>query len=119
MGCRIAIDDFGNGYSSLDYLRRFPVDRIKIPQNFTAELCTQPNDALIVRSSLDLAHHLGIEVMMEGVETAEQLETLKSWGCRFVQGFYYSKPLSPEDATALLRIGHLAPNAATPLALAP
>jgi EAL domain-containing protein (putative c-di-GMP-specific phosphodiesterase class I) len=107
MGCRIAIDDFGNGYSSLDYLRRFSVDRIKIPQNFTSELCTQQNDALIVRSSLDLAHNLGIDVIVEGVETAEQRAYLTSWGCRYAQGFYYSKPVSAEDATALVRVGHI------------
>jgi diguanylate cyclase (GGDEF)-like protein/PAS domain S-box-containing protein len=119
MGCRIAIDDFGNGYSSLDYLRRFHVDRIKIPQNFTTELCTQPNDAMIVLSSLRLAHQLGMDVIIEGVETAEQVAYLRSAGCRFVQGFYYSKPLAPDEATALLRIGHVIPKSLIPLALAP
>jgi diguanylate cyclase (GGDEF)-like protein len=119
LGCRIAIDDFGNGYSSLDYLRRFHVNRIKIPQNFTADICTQPSDGKIVRSSIDLAHQLGIDVVVEGVETEEQAAFLRSAGCRFAQGFYYSKPLSAADATALLRIRYVVPKSLVPLALAP
>jgi diguanylate cyclase (GGDEF)-like protein/PAS domain S-box-containing protein len=116
-GLRIAIDDFGTGYSSLDYLRRFHVDRIKIPQNFIFDLCNDPGVGAIVRATLGLARELAIDVVVEGVETAEQLALLRAWGCRCVQGFYFSRPLGVDDATALLRIGRVDP--ARPLALAP
>jgi diguanylate cyclase (GGDEF)-like protein/PAS domain S-box-containing protein len=116
-GLRIAIDDFGTGYSSLDDLRRFHVDRIKIPQNFIADLCTDPGVGAIVRATLGLARELAIDVVVEGVETAEQLALLRAWGCRCVQGFYFSRPLGVDDATALLRAGRVEP--ARPIALAP
>ncbi|MDO9319686.1 MAG: EAL domain-containing protein [Gammaproteobacteria bacterium] len=108
-GLRLAIDDFGTGYSSLDYLRRFPVDRIKIAQNFIAELTSSSGDAAIVKAALSLARELGIPVIVEGVETAAQLNLLKMWGCREVQGFYYSKPLLAADIAPLLRAGVIAP----------
>ena len=107
-GFRLAIDDFGNGFSSLDYLRRFPVDRIKIAQNFISELSSVSGNAAIVRAALGLARELAIEVVVEGVETSEQLELLKSWGAHTVQGFYYSKPLLEKEATALLKKGRIA-----------
>ena len=109
MGLRIAIDDFGNGYSSLDYLRRFSVDRIKIAQNFIVDLPTSPGNRAIVRAAIGLARELGIQVVVEGVETAAQLELLKSWGCQNVQGYYFAKPLLATDVTALLRRGKIAP----------
>ena len=118
MGVRVAIDDFGTGYSSLDYLRRFRVDRIKIPGTFVANICTDDNSASIVRATLFLARELDIEVVAEGVETVEQLLLLRSWGCRIVQGYYYSKPLTAHDATALLRIGRVDPDHPGALALA-
>jgi diguanylate cyclase (GGDEF)-like protein/PAS domain S-box-containing protein len=106
-GLRIAIDDFGTGYSSLLYLRRFPVDRIKIAQEFIAEIGIGPNDTAIARAAIGLARDLGIEVIAEGVETAKQLRLLQEWGCRLVQGFYFAKPLSVEDVTPLLRKGNI------------
>jgi len=109
LGLRLAIDDFGTGYSSLDYLRRFPVDRIKIAQNFIAELLIVPGDAAIVKATIGLARELGINIIAEGVETEEQLNLLRSWGCREVQGYYFSKPLLPSDATAVLRRGRICP----------
>ncbi|MDO8270701.1 MAG: EAL domain-containing protein [Gammaproteobacteria bacterium] len=108
-GLRLAIDDFGTGYSSLDYLRRFPVDRIKIAQNFIADLTSNSGDVAIVKAALSLARELGIPSIVEGVETAEQLELLKMWGCREVQGYYYSKPLLAADIAPLLRAGVIAP----------
>jgi diguanylate cyclase (GGDEF)-like protein len=108
-GHRISIDDFGSGYSSLDYLRRFPVDRMKIAQSFVADIGIVPGDDAIVRAALGLARELHIEVVLEGVETARQLELLKSWGGRIVQGFYFSKPLPAPEATALLRVGAIIP----------
>jgi EAL domain-containing protein (putative c-di-GMP-specific phosphodiesterase class I) len=101
-GC--AHRDFGTGYSSLDYLRRFPVDRIKIAQIFVTDLGAPENTA-IVKAALGLAHALGIEVIVEGVETVAQLALLKAWGCRYVQGYYHAKPLPVPEATELLRIG--------------
>jgi diguanylate cyclase (GGDEF)-like protein len=106
-GVTIAIDDFGTGYSSLDYLRQFPVDRIKIAQNFVTRLETMPGNAKIVKATIGLARELGIMVVAEGVETQEQLELLESWGCSEVQGFYFSKPLPPEDLAPFLRTGRM------------
>jgi diguanylate cyclase (GGDEF)-like protein/PAS domain S-box-containing protein len=103
-GVRIAIDDFGTGYSSLDYLRRLPVDRIKIAQAFVTDLVSNPSSASIVRAALGLARELGLGVIAEGVETKEQLELLRSWGCREAQGFYFSKPRPPQEITEL-RVG--------------
>ncbi len=108
-GIRIAIDDFGNGYSSLDYLRRFPVDRIKIAQNFILELTSNPSNAMIVKAAIGLAHELGLFVVVEGVETAEQVALIESWGCHQVQGYRFSKPLLLPEITALLRIGKIVP----------
>ena len=102
-GHRIAIDDFGTGYSSLDYLRRFPVDRIKIAQKFIAEIGNNHGNDAIVRAALGLAHELKLDVVVEGVETDAQLEMLKGWGARIVQGYLFSKPLFAPAVTALLQ----------------
>jgi len=106
-GHRIAIDDFGSGYSSLDYLRRYPADRLKIAQTFTADIGRASGSAAIVRAALGLARELGLEVVVEGVETPVQLELLKAWGCRTVQGYYFAKPLHVAEMTATLRIGKI------------
>jgi diguanylate cyclase (GGDEF)-like protein/PAS domain S-box-containing protein len=111
-GLRIAIDDFGNGYSSLNYLARFPVDRIKIAQNFVSGLADAPRNAVIVRTSIGLAHELNLDVVIEGVETAEQLERVRSWGGRIVQGYYFSRPLPPINLTALLGESRIHPASA-------
>jgi EAL domain-containing protein (putative c-di-GMP-specific phosphodiesterase class I) len=108
-GLRIAIDDFGTGYSSLDYLGRFPVDRIKIAQNFTLNLTTNSRNAAIVKAAIGMAHELGLDVIVEGVETAEQLELIRSLNGHKVQGFYFSKPLLASDVTALLSAGKSLP----------
>ena len=104
-GVRLAIDDFGVGYSSLDYLRRFPVDRIKIAQDFVEHIANVSGSAAIVKATIGLARELGINVIAEGVETVEQLELLKAWGCREAQGYYFAKPLAAEDLAPLLRRG--------------
>jgi EAL domain-containing protein (putative c-di-GMP-specific phosphodiesterase class I) len=106
-GVRIAIDDFGTGYSSLAYLARFPVDRIKLAQEFIVDLVTNPKHAAIVEAAIGLARLLGIDLIAGGVETERQLELLKSWGCRSAQGFYFAKPMSTEDVTPLLRQGKI------------
>jgi predicted signal transduction protein with EAL and GGDEF domain len=110
-GIKIAIDDFGTGFSSLQYLNRFPVDRIKIAQSFVTDLCQASGNAVVVKATIGLARELGLQVIAEGVETLEQLELLKGWGCREVQGYYFSKPLSVDDVSELLRKGTIAPRA--------
>jgi diguanylate cyclase (GGDEF)-like protein len=109
-GIKLAIDDFGNGYSSLDYLSRFPVDHIKIAQNFVLDLPTNPRNAAIVRAAIHLAHELALHVVVEGVETAEELALIKSWGCSLIQGYYFSEPLPVAAMTTLLRVGIIVPD---------
>jgi EAL domain-containing protein (putative c-di-GMP-specific phosphodiesterase class I) len=106
-GHRIAIDDFGSGYSSLEYLRRYPVDRIKIAQAFIADVGIVSGNDAVVRAALGLARELDIEVVVEGVETKTQLELLKAWGCRIVQGYYYARPILPSEVTGHLLVGKI------------
>ena len=103
MGIRIAIDDFGTGYSSLSYLKRFPIDSLKIDKSFVTDLCTDPDEAAIVKAIITLGHALDLTVIAEGVETEEQLERLASLGCDVVQGFLFSKSLSTEHFHELLK----------------
>ncbi len=102
-GVNLAIDDFGTGYSSLDYLRRFPVDRIKIAQVFVGRITSEPGSAAIVRATISLARELGLVAIAEGVETEEQFNMLKAWGCPQMQGYYFARPLASDDFFALLR----------------
>ena len=93
-GFGISLDDFGTGYSSLSYLKRFPVSKIKIDQSFVQGLETDPADAAIVRSVIDLGHCMNMKVLAEGVETRAQVIRLGDAGCDYMQGFYCSKPLN-------------------------
>jgi EAL domain-containing protein (putative c-di-GMP-specific phosphodiesterase class I) len=97
MGVRLAIDDFGTGYSSLAYLKRLPVDELKIDKSFILGLARDPDDAAIVRATIDLAHHMGLTVTAEGVEDGNVLETLRRLGCDHAQGMYISRPLPPGE----------------------
>jgi EAL domain-containing protein (putative c-di-GMP-specific phosphodiesterase class I)/NO-binding membrane sensor protein with MHYT domain len=92
MGVSIAIDDFGTGYSSLSYLRRLPIDRLKIDRSFIRDLPTSATDESIVRAIVSLAHSVGLQVIAEGVETAEQLERIRALGCNQWQGHYCCPP---------------------------
>lgn len=103
MGIKICIDDFGTGYSSLSYLRNLPIDYIKIDQSFVREVGTNANDAAIVKTIINLADNLGYNVIAEGVETEEQLDFLTKLGCSEIQGYYFSRPISSEDALEFLR----------------
>lgn len=94
MGVTLAIDDFGTGYSSLAYLSRLPVDEIKIDKSFVIDMMTDTQAAVIVRSTIELGHNLGLKVVAEGVETREAWEALTQLGCNAAQGYYMSKPLS-------------------------
>ena len=103
IGVRLAIDDFGTGYSSLDYLRSFHVSCLKIDRGFVDGVTTNPDDATIVRATISLAHALGIEVVAEGVETAEQRAFLIAAGCRFAQGHLFGEAMPVGRVTELLR----------------
>jgi EAL domain-containing protein (putative c-di-GMP-specific phosphodiesterase class I) len=103
LGVKVAIDDFGIGYSSLAYLRRLPAEEIKIDKSFVLDMTTEENDAVIVRSTIDLGHNLGMKVVAEGVESQESWDLLAKWGCDLAQGYYMSLPLAPEDLTRILR----------------
>jgi diguanylate cyclase (GGDEF)-like protein len=96
MGIKVSIDDFGTGYSSLAYLRRLPIDKIKIDRSFIEEVASNDSDLTIVKSMIELSHGLGKRVLAEGVETEEQLRLLRNIGCDAVQGYLVSKPL-PEN----------------------
>jgi len=97
MGIRVTIDDFGTGYASFSYLKRFPVDCLKIDKSFIHGIITCPEDAAITVATIDMAHALGLEVIAEGVETIDQLEFLRDHGCDYTQGFLYSPPLEYFD----------------------
>lgn len=102
-GVGFAIDDFGTGYSSLDYLKKLPVDEVKIDKSFVMNLNKDSNDAIIIRSTIDLAHRMGRRVTAEGVDSAETLELLKKWGCDRAQGFHLSQPLPVAELNERLR----------------
>ncbi|MFN4177988.1 EAL domain-containing protein [Phenylobacterium sp.] len=110
-GLKISLDDFGTGYSSLDYLHRYPVDQIKIAQDFVVGIVDTPGDAAIVKAAISLARELGIRVVAEGVENAEQARLLTEWGCKEIQGYYYSRPVPAEEFETMLRAGVVRPAA--------
>jgi diguanylate cyclase (GGDEF)-like protein len=93
LGVTVAVDDFGSGYSSLNYLRRLPVDVLKIDKSFVLNMATNEHDAVIVRSTIDLGHNLGLRVVAEGVESREIWDRLAALGCDTAQGFYLSRPI--------------------------
>jgi diguanylate cyclase len=103
LGLRLAIDDFGTGYSSLNYLTNFPVDRIKIAQELIFNCTTEIRCAAVVRAAIHLAEELETEVLAEGVENAEHARFLSSAGCKFAQGYFFSRPVDAAQATILLR----------------
>jgi diguanylate cyclase len=97
MGINFSIDDFGTGYSSLSYLTKLPVDEIKIDKSFVTDMLQNENDLIIVRTTIDMAHNLGLKVIAEGAETKEVYDRLKSLGCDEVQGYYISRPLPAKE----------------------
>ncbi|MGD0493097.1 MAG: EAL domain-containing protein [Steroidobacteraceae bacterium] len=103
MGVLVSVDDFGTGYSCMSYLRRFPIDKIKIDRGFISEVMSRPDDASIVRAIVSLAHSLKLKVVAEGVESSEQLEFLKTLGCDQYQGFHFSPALPAAQFEALVR----------------
>ncbi|MCW8906839.1 MAG: EAL domain-containing protein [Sedimenticola sp.] len=96
-GVRISIDDFGTGYSALGYLKRFPVDTIKIDRSFVRDVTEDREDASLCEAIISIAHHLGMKVVAEGIETREQWEFLQQKGCDFAQGYYMGRPMPLDD----------------------
>ena len=102
MGVRLAIDDFGTGYSSLSYLKRLPVNEVKIDKSFVMGMSSDSDDAVIVRSTIDLAENLGLEVVAEGVEDALTRNFLVELGCTAIQGYHLCRPMPAADVPAFL-----------------
>ncbi len=98
LGVRIALDDFGTGYSSLAYLRRLPIDTLKIDRSFVSDLAEDRESVQVFESIIDLAGKLRLETVAEGVETSKQLDIVNSFGCDSVQGYFFAKPLAPDEA---------------------
>jgi EAL domain-containing protein (putative c-di-GMP-specific phosphodiesterase class I) len=105
MGVRLSIDDFGVGYSSLSYLKRFPIQTLKIDQSFMRHVTSDADDAAISTAIIAMAHGLKLRVVAEGVETEDQLAFLMAKGCDAVQGYLFSRPLPADAMTALLETG--------------
>ena len=120
LGVRLAVDDYGTGYSSLAYLRELPVDELKLDRSFVTHLATDPRAAAIVRSTVALSHELGMTMVAEGVEDAHVLRTLAGWACDLAQGYHIARPLSCERFTEwLLASGPVLPDAQVPAGARP
>jgi EAL domain-containing protein (putative c-di-GMP-specific phosphodiesterase class I) len=104
LGVSLLMDDFGTGYSSLNYLHSFPFDVLKIDRTFVSRMTDGDQPLQIVRTIIELARVLGMDVVAEGIETCEQYRLLRQLGCRFGQGFLFARPLSAEAVTKLLRL---------------
>jgi EAL domain-containing protein (putative c-di-GMP-specific phosphodiesterase class I) len=102
LGIRLAIDDFGTGYSSLGYLQRYPVEILKVHRAFVAELGRGSDEPTLAKAIFELARHLGMQTIAEGVEEAEQLAALRELGCAFAQGYHFARPLTADEFGALL-----------------
>jgi EAL domain-containing protein (putative c-di-GMP-specific phosphodiesterase class I) len=102
LGVRIAIDDFGIGYSSLSYLKRWRVDSLKIDRSFVRDLVTDMSDLAIVSAIIAMARHLNIEVVAEGIEGWQQLEKLCQLGCTYAQGYLFARPTPAQDCAGYL-----------------
>ena len=107
VGVMLSVDDFGIGHSSLAYLKRFPLDVLKIDRTFINDIVTDPDDAAITLAIISLAHSLKLKVVAEGVETEAQLDLLALHSCDEMQGYYFSRPVAGAELEAMLREGRL------------
>src|SRR4051794_21805455 len=106
LGVKLSIDDFGTGYSSMAYLRRLPVDELKVDRSFVLGMTTNSADAVLVRTAIDLGHNLGLTVVAEGVEGVEHVHALRKLGCDIAQGYHYARPMPGPALSELLdRVG--------------
>ena len=101
-GIRVAIDDFGVGYSSLNYIKRLPIDTLKIDRFFITNITNNADDAAIVAAIIAMSHAMGLKVVAEGVEEQEQLQMLQDLKCDQIQGYLFSRPIAEAEATKLL-----------------
>jgi EAL domain-containing protein (putative c-di-GMP-specific phosphodiesterase class I) len=108
-GVQVALDDFGTGYSSLSYLQKFPIDALKIDQSFVSQITATSAETSIVTAVISMAQNLKLRVIAEGVETIEQKDFLQAHDCDEAQGYYFSRPVPPEQFAKLLRTGIQAP----------
>lgn len=106
IGIKLSLDDFGTGYASLNYLKQFPINCIKLDRSYVKDIATDPHDAAICAATISLANSLGLEVVAEGVETAKQYEYLKRLGCKKIQGYYFCKPLPEAEVIAYIESSH-------------
>ncbi|HEX3263505.1 MAG TPA: EAL domain-containing protein, partial [Solirubrobacterales bacterium] len=102
LGVRLVLDDFGVGFSSLGYLKRLPLSMVKLDRTFVKNVSDRPHDAAIVRAVSDMADTIGIAVVAEGVETAEQVRAARDLGCGYAQGFHFAEPVPPAYVEGLL-----------------
>ena len=104
-GVKVAVDDFGTGYSSLSYLRKFPVDALKIDQSFIRQITISPAETTIVAAIISMGKSLNLRVIAEGVETHEELAFLQGRECDEAQGYYFSRPIIPQEFATMLETG--------------
>jgi EAL domain-containing protein (putative c-di-GMP-specific phosphodiesterase class I) len=103
-GITISLDDFGTGYSSLSYLKKFQIDYVKIDRSFTCNITPTSDDMALCEAIIEMAHKLGIKVIAEGVETAEQRDLLRGAGCDYGQGYLWSQPIPPAEFEKFFRL---------------
>ena len=106
---RVSLDDFGQGYSSLAHLARLPLDELKIDRSFIANMATNEGDGAVVRTIIELGHHLGLEVVAEGTERPDPLDLLAAWGCDAAEGYAFTPPLSSTAAAAWISAHNASP----------
>jgi EAL domain-containing protein (putative c-di-GMP-specific phosphodiesterase class I) len=104
IGMSVAVDDFGTGYSSLSYLRRFPLDSLKIDRSFLHKIHVAPDDSIIISAIIAMGRNIGLRVIAEGVETAEELAFLKANDCDEAQGYFFNRPAPAEEFVKLLAV---------------